>query len=330
MEEESEGHGKNLHQVLVLGSPWVLPALRSQFSNRFHFLIPSLSDLPLLQFLSSYAQSTQALLIPGGCFLVTSAVLDCLPALKLLVTTSAGVDHLDLPELRRRRIGIAYVPDLYSEDVADLAVGLLIDVLMKVSAGDRFFRLRLPPTTNGDFPPFRLKLNGKRIGIVGLGQIGSKVAKRLEGFDCKISYNSRTKKPLVPYSFYSNVHELASNCDGLVICCGLTKETQHMIDREVMVALGKDGVIINVGRGAIIDEKAMVECLIKGEIGGVGLDVFENEPEIPEELFNFDNVVLSPHVAVMTHETLVGLSRLVVDNLEALFSNKPLVSPFPN
>ncbi|XP_038896632.1 glyoxylate/hydroxypyruvate reductase HPR3-like [Benincasa hispida] len=326
--EESEGDSKKLPEVLVLGSPWLFPALESQFSSRFHFLRPSLSDLPLLQFLSSYAQSIQALLIPGG-FLITSAVLHCLPALKLVVTTSAGVDHLDLPELRRRQIAIAYVADLYSEDVADFAVGLLIDVLMKVSAGDRFLRLGFP-STKGDFPSLRSKLSGKRIGIVGLGQIGSKVAKRLEGFECKISYNSRTKKPLVPYSYYSNVYELASNCDGLVICCGITKETRHMINKEVMVALGKDGVIINIGRGAIIDEKAMVECLIKGEIGGVGLDVFENEPEIPEELFSLDNVVLSPHVAVMTHETLVDLSKLVVDNLEAFFSNKPLVSLFPN
>ncbi|KGN56563.1 hypothetical protein Csa_009773 [Cucumis sativus] len=118
MGEETEGHsnGNDLHQVLVFGSPWVLPALQSQFSNRFHFLLPSLSDLPLLQFLSSYAQSTQALLISSSCSLVTSPVLDFLPALKLLVTTSTGVDHIDLPELRRRQIAIAYVPDLYSED----------------------------------------------------------------------------------------------------------------------------------------------------------------------------------------------------------------------
>lgn len=155
--EESQAHSNKLHEVLVLGSPWVFPVLQSQFSNRFHFLKPFLSNLSLLQFLSSYAQSIQALLIPGGCLHLTSAVLDCLPALKLVVTTSAGVDHLDLPELRRRQIAIAYVPDLYSEDVADLAVGLLIDVLRRVSAGDRFLRLGLRPT-EGDFPPLGLKV----------------------------------------------------------------------------------------------------------------------------------------------------------------------------
>ncbi|XP_022159358.1 glyoxylate/hydroxypyruvate reductase HPR3-like [Momordica charantia] len=319
-------HGDELPQVLVLGSPWVLPSLESQFSHRFHFLKPSNSQFPLLQFLSSYAQSVQALLIPGGSFALTSAILDCLPSLKLAVTTSVGVDHLDLPELRRRGIAVAYAGNLYSEDVADMAVGLLIDVLRKVSAADRFLRQGLWPT-NREFP-LGLKLSGKRIGIVGLGKIGCEVAKRLEGFGCKMSYNSRTKKPLVPYSYHSTVHELAAECEALIVCCGLTEETRHMIDREVMVALGKDGVIINVGRGAIIDEKELIECLLQGEIGGAGLDVFENEPEIPEELFGVDNVVLSPHVAVITHESMKGLCKLVVDNLEAFFSNKPLVSPF--
>ena len=142
----SGGHSGEVPEVLVLGFPWVLPSLESQFSNRFHFLKPSNSDLPLLQFLSSFAQSARALLIPGGGIQLTSAILDCLPALKLVVTTSTGLDHLDLPELRRREIAIAYAGNLFSQDVADLAVGLLIDVLMKVSAGDRFVKQGIWPS----------------------------------------------------------------------------------------------------------------------------------------------------------------------------------------
>ncbi|XP_022147048.1 glyoxylate/hydroxypyruvate reductase HPR3-like [Momordica charantia] len=316
-----------LPQVLVLAPPADFSSLESQFPNRFHFLKPWFSKLPLLQFLTSYAQSAPALLVsPGDRLAVSSNILDCLPSLKLVVTISAGVDHLDLPELRRCGVAIAYAGNLFSEDVADMAVGLLIDVLRKVSAGDRFVRKGLWPTKGN--PPLGLKLSGKRIGIVGLGKIGSEVAKRLEGFGCKLSYNSRTKKPIVSYSYYSNVYELATNCEAIIICCGLTKETRHMINREVMLALGKDGVMVNVGRGAIIDEKEMIQCLIEGEIGGVGLDVFENEPEIPEQLFTLDNVVLSPHVAVTTKESMEGLVKLATDNLEALFANKPLVSPF--
>ncbi|KAG6582577.1 glyoxylate/hydroxypyruvate reductase HPR3-like [Cucurbita moschata] len=322
-----EDQANELPQVLVLGPPPVFPYLESQFPNRFHFLKPWLSNLPLTQFLISYAQSATALLIRGGGTVqLTSAILDCLPSLQLVVTASVGVDHLDLPELRRRGLAIAYAGNVFSEDVADMAIGLLIDVIRKVSAGDRFVRQGLR-STKGDFP-LGLKLSSKRIGIVGLGQIGSEVAKRLEGFGCKISYYSRIKKSMAPYSYYSNVYELAANCEVLIICCALTEETHHIINREVMVALGKDGVIVNIGRGAIINEKEMIRCLIEGEIGGAGLDVFENEPRIPEELFHLDNVVLTPHVAVGTYESRMELSKLMVENLETFFSNKSLVSPF--
>ncbi|XP_022147100.1 glyoxylate/hydroxypyruvate reductase HPR3-like, partial [Momordica charantia] len=190
-----------LPEVLALGSPLVFSLLESQFPNRFHFLKPWLSKLPLLQFLTSYAQSTQALIIRGGGSIkLTPALLHCLPSLKLVVTSSVGVDHLDLPELRRRGVAVANAGNIFSDDVADLAVGLLIDVLRKVSAADRFLRQGLWPT-KGEFP-LGLKLSQRRIGIIGLGKIGSEVAKRLEGFGCRISYTSRTKKPLVPYSYY--------------------------------------------------------------------------------------------------------------------------------
>ncbi|GFY99595.1 D-isomer specific 2-hydroxyacid dehydrogenase family protein [Actinidia rufa] len=141
-------------------------------------------------------------------------------------------------------------------------------------------------------------LGGKRVGIVGLGSIGLDVAKRLEAFGCILSYNSRKKKPSVPFPFYSNVCELAANCEVLIICCALTEETHHMINYEILSALGKEGVIVNIARGGIIDEKELVRCLVQGDIAGAGLDVFENEPEVPRELFGLANVVLSPHRAV--------------------------------
>jgi len=162
---------------------------------------------------------------------------------------------------------------------------------------------------------------------VGLGSIGSRIATRLEAFGCSIAYNSRKKKPHVPFPYYENVHDLATNSDVLIIGCGLTNETHHMINKDIMTALGKEGVIVNVGRGALIDEKELVQFLVRGDIGGAGLDVYENEPVVPRELFGLDNVVLSPHRAVATTDAILALHKVVIANLEAFFSNKPLVSP---
>ncbi|KAI6706721.1 hypothetical protein NL676_009683 [Syzygium grande] len=294
--------------------------------NDFRFLRPWESPLPVGDFLSSSADARSAeAILTSGLDAVTADVLRRLPSLRLVVTTGAGLDHIDLAECRRRGIAIACAGDTYSEEVADLAVGLLIDVLRKVSVSDRHVRRGLW-ISEGEFA-LGSKLGGKRVGIVGLGRIGLEIAKRLEAFGCAVSYNSRKKKPSVSYSFYSNVCELAANCDALVICCGLTEQTHHMINREALLALGKEGVIVNIGRGPIIDEKEMVQLLVQGELGGAGLDVFENEPNVPKELLALDNVVLSPHSAVFTPETLSDLCDLVIRNLEAFFSNKPLLSP---
>lgn len=171
------------------------------------------------------------------------------------------------------------------------------------------------------------QLSGKRVGIIGLGNIGMEVAKRLECFGCIILYHSRHKKTHVSYPFYSSVVELATTSDALVVCCALNQQTHHIINREVILALGKGGFIVNVGRGGLIDEKQLVKCLMEGEIGGAGLDVFENEPHVPQELLAMNNVVLSPHCGSLTVENRISLSELLAGNLEAFFSNKPLITP---
>lgn len=156
------------------------------------------------------------------------------------------------------------------------------------------------------------------------GNSGSEVVNRLHAFGFIISYNSRIKKPSVPLPYYANVYDLAVNSDVLVVCCALTKQTHHIINKDVMAALGKGGVIINVGHGALIDEKEMLQFLVQGEIGVVGLDVFENEPIVPKELFRLDNVVLYPHCAVAMPECFDSLEELILYNLKVFFSNKPL------
>ncbi|KAF8036174.1 hypothetical protein BT93_C2009 [Corymbia citriodora subsp. variegata] len=312
--------------VLLLRQPIQFSLLdRPLPEDNFRFLKPWESPLPLDDFLSSADARSAEAILTSGLTPVTADMLRRLPDVRLVATTSAGLNHIDLAECRRRGIAVTTAGDAYSEDAADLAVGLLIDVLRKVSAGDRYVRRGLW-SSKGEFA-LSSKLGGKRVGIVGLGRIGLEVAKRLEVFGCAISYNSRKKKPYVLYPFYSNVCELATNCDALVICCGLNEQTHHMINREVLLALGKEGVIVNIGRGSIIDEQEMVQLLVQGELGGAGLDVFENEPNVPEELLALDNVVLSLHRAVFTPESFSDLCDLIIGNLEAFFSNKPLLSP---
>lgn len=249
---EKENPTKDHHlppQLLVLRPPPVFTAFHHHFSTKFHLLKAYESPLPTDLFLSTHAGSVEAVLCSCASP-ITADVLRLLPSVRLVVTASAGVNHIDLTECRRREIAVANAGSVFSEDVADVAVGLLIDVMRRISGGDRFVRRQMWPT-HGDYP-LGSKLGGKRVGIVGLGSIGSEVAKRLESFGCIISYNSRTKKPSVSYPYHPTVYQLASNCDMLVICCALTDQTRHVINKQVMSALGKEGVIVNIARGAIV------------------------------------------------------------------------------
>jgi len=172
-----------------------------------------------------------------------------------------------------------------------------------------------------------LQFSGKRVGILGLGRIGLAVAKRAEAFGCSISYHSRSEKPFPNYKFYADVVGLAANCYVLIVACSLNAETHHIVNREVINALGPEGVLINVGRGAHVDEPELVSALVEKRLGGAGLDVYENEPFAPEQLLGLDNVVLVPHVGSDTEETCRAMADLVLGNLEAHASNKPLLTP---
>ncbi|KAK3224737.1 hypothetical protein Dsin_004599 [Dipteronia sinensis] len=322
MKQKSMDQQDDVPLVFVHRPPSFHFPFKDRLSTHFNLLDP-LDSPDSTHFVRRHANSIRVLLCVDPTP-ISSDLLDLLPNLQLIVGSSVGVDHLDLSDCRRRGIAITNSGVAFSEDVADLAVGLLIDVLRGISAAARFVRSGFWAKT-GDYP-LGFKLGGKRIGIVGLGNIGSQVAKRLEAFGCIISYNSRRKKPSVPFAYYANIYDLAVNSDVLMVCCALTEETHHIVNKEVMAALGKEGVIINVGRGALIDEKEMVRFLVRGEIGGVGLDVFENEPDVPKELFQLDNVVLSPHSAVATPECFDALEELIIFNLKAFFSHEPLRS----
>ncbi|XP_052194224.1 glyoxylate/hydroxypyruvate reductase HPR3-like [Diospyros lotus] len=322
-EVQSEPATEQLPTVLILHPPSCLKFFDNHFSLKFQALKPWESPLPIHQFLAAHGGSVRAVLT-SGLSPVGADVLSLLPSVRCLVTSSAGLDHIDLPECRRRGVAVAGTGDVYSADVADMAVGLLIDVMRRITASDRYVRGRLWPL-NGDYP-LGSKLSGKHVGIVGLGRIGLEVARRLQAFGCTISYCSRKKKQSLPFPFYSNVCELAAECEILVVCCALTDQTRRMISKEALSALGKKGVVVNIARGAVVDEKELVRCLVQGEIAGAGLDVFEKEPEVPSELFALDNVVLSPHGAMHTEESFRECFELICGNFEAFFSNKPLLS----
>lgn len=165
------------------------------------------------------------------------------------------------------------------------------------------------------------------MGILGLGKIGLKIGTRLDAFGCEILYTSRAQKPSVPYKFYPNVSDLAANSNILIVSCNLSEETRHIVNKQVLTALGKEGVIVNIARGAIIDELELVRSLLEGRIAGAALDVFENEPFVPKELWEMDNVVLTPHMAVHTKESFRDKYECVIGNFKAFFADQPLLTP---
>ncbi|KAJ7533000.1 hypothetical protein O6H91_13G028600 [Diphasiastrum complanatum] len=252
---------------------------------------------------------------------VSAEVIDTLPNLEIVSCFSVGIDKVDLVKCRERGIVVTNTPDVVTDETADTALALVLAAMRRICPADRYIREGLWPL-KGNFP-LAHKVSGKRFGIVGLGRIGSAIAKRAEGFGCSISYYARSKKSEYEYQFYESVLELAKDSDILVLACALTKETTHIVNRDVLNALGPDGTLVNIARGAIVDEPELVKVLVEGRLGAAGLDVFENEPHVPKELLSMDNVVVQSHSGTATWETRRAMADLVVRNLEAHFSGKP-------
>ncbi|CAK9310493.1 unnamed protein product [Citrullus colocynthis] len=275
------------------------------------------------QFLAEHCNSIRAV-VGNAAVGADATLIDALPKLEIVSSFSVGLDKIDLKRCKEKGIRVTNTPDVLTEDVADLAIGLIIAVLRRLCECDRY--VRSGKWKIGDYK-LTTKFSGKSVGIIGLGRIGLAIAKRAEAFNCPISYCSRTEKEGSKYKYYSNLLELASKSDILIVACPLSKETHHIINREVINALGPKGVLINIGRGPHVDEPELVAALVEGRLGGAGLDVFEHEPEVPQELFALENVVLVPHIGSATVETRTEMANLVLGNLDAHFSNKPLLTP---
>ncbi|KAI9160049.1 hypothetical protein LWI28_004577 [Acer negundo] len=296
--------------------------LEQELEKRFNlFKFWTVSDKT--QFLNEHRDIIRAV-VANPIVGADTVLIESLPKLEIVATCSVGLDKIDLPKCIEKGIRVTNTPDVLTDEVADLAIGLILAVLRRLCDCDR--HVRSGKWKEGDYQ-LTTKFTGKSVGIIGLGRIGMAIAKRAEAFSCPISYCTRTKKPNLNYKYCPSVVELASNCQILVVACSLTEETRHIINREVIDALGPKGILVNIGRGTHVDERELVSALIEGRLGGAGLDVFEHEPEVPEEFLCLENVVLAPHVGSGTMETRKSMGDLVLGNLEAHFLNKPLLTP---
>lgn len=259
----------------------------------------------------------------GGGAGIKRPLMEQLPALKLIACFSVGLDSVDLIAARERGVAVTNTPDVLTDDVADLAIGLMLATARRIAAADRF--VRAGRWLQGGFP-LTSKLSGKRLGIVGMGRIGQAIARRAAAFDMQIAWHGPVAKNL-PYRFEPQLVELARSVDFLVAACPGGAATRGLISRDVLTALGQKGVFINISRGSVVDEAAMVELLVSGQLGGAGLDVFVDEPRAPAALFGLDNVVLQPHQASATHETRGAMAQLVLDNIAAYAAGRSLATP---
>ena len=251
-------------------------------------------------------------------------LMDALPKLEIVSCFGVGVDGVDFEAARERGVIVTNTPEVLNECVADLAMGLTIATLRRIGSGDRF--VRAGSWLKGPLPLAR-QVSGKTMGILGYGRIGKQIVKRAEGFDMRIVYHDLKPQPGVAHKFYPSLTEMARDCDVLMVICPGGEATRHIVNAEVLEALGPEGTLINVARGSVVDEQALVKALADGTLGAAGLDVFESEPNIPQALFGMDQVVLQPHVASATHETRMAMGMLTVDNLRAHFSGKPVLTP---
>lgn len=255
-----------------------------------------------------------------------AALIGALPNLEVISSFGVGYDNVDATEAARRGVVVTNTPDVLNDEVADLTIGLLLATLRNIPQADRY--LRAGQWLDAPFP-LSATLRTRRVGIVGLGRIGKAIAKRLEGFGVDIAYHGRTRQEGVPYPYHATVLELAEASDVLIVITPGGATTRHLVNADVLKALGPHGVLVNVARGSVVDEQALITALRDGTILAAGLDVYDDEPRVPEELIALENTVLLPHIASASVHTRRAMGQLVVDNLVSWFSGKGPLTPVP-
>lgn len=253
-----------------------------------------------------------------------AALMDRLPKLEIIACYGVGVDAIDLAHARGRGVRVTNTPDVLTEDVADMAWALLLATARRIPAGDAHAR-------SGAWAERAMAMTtrvwGKRLGVVGLGNIGRAVAKRAEGFGMRVAYSGRSRREDAPYDWHPDPASLAAVSDMLVVCAAGGAGTKGLVNAEAIAALGPAGILVNVSRGTVVDEAALLDALENGGIAAAGLDVFLNEPQIDARFTALENVVLQPHNSSGTRETRMAMASLVRDNLLAHFAGEALPTP---
>jgi len=310
-------------EILVLGAGW-MPEVSEELERRFvchHLAQVAPGERPA--YIARIAPGVRGV-FTSGTVGIDAALAAQLPQLEIVAVHGVGVDAVDFKALAPRTIPVTNTPDVLTDDVADLAVALLLAAARRVPALDRYVRAggweaRQP------LAPSRA-LRGKVAGILGLGRIGQAVATRLEGFGMQVRYHQRSTAQ-VAYPRSDSLLDLARASDYLVVCAPGGTGTRHLVDAQVLDALGPEGTLVNIARGSLVDEAALVAALQQGRLGGAALDVFEDEPRVPAALAAMDNVVLTPHVGSFTLEARTAMGMLAIDNLLAHFAGEPLPTP---
>lgn len=292
------------------------------------FLEKALEDHYAAPLLADCSTSTSGLVVAvvGSDTAMGAAEMDDLPDLAALINFGVGYDNIDIEEVKRRGVVVSNTPDVLTDAVADLSVALVLDVLRQVSAADRF--VRRGEWSAGESYPLTREVRGLIVGILGLGRIGQAVAQRLLPFGAKIAYHSRHPKD-VSWTYYPSPLELATASDVMIVLTPGGAETECLVDARVIDALGPNGFLVNVARGSVVDQEALVAALEGGRIAGAGLDVFTDEPDVPAELLERDDVVLLPHVGSGTAQTREAMAQLVLDNVAAFLASGVLITPVP-
>jgi lactate dehydrogenase-like 2-hydroxyacid dehydrogenase len=278
------------------------------------------------KFIADVAPRVRAIATPGHWAPVRSDMMARFPKLEIVSSFGVGYDHVDARWAGERGIVVTNTPEVLTEEVADTATGLLLATVRQFPQAERYLRAGNWPKS-GDYPLCKSTLRNRTVGIVGLGRIGKAIARRLEAMQVPVVYHGRNKQEGVPYRYYAKVLDMARDVDVLLLVAPGGAETRHIVNAEVLKALGSDGILINVGRGSLVDEDALIAALKDGTIMTAGLDVYAKEPQVPAELIAMDHVVLWPHLGSSTEHTRRAMDMLVVDNLKAWGQGKPPLTP---
>jgi lactate dehydrogenase-like 2-hydroxyacid dehydrogenase len=307
--------------LLVVGK--VNPRVLERLGGRFDILeLPSGKAEDIT---AGMAGKVAGLAVSGN---LPAPVMDALPNLRIVANFGVGYDGVDVDHAASKGIIVTNTPDVLDEEVADTTIGLLLNTLRLFPRAENYMR-EGRWVKEGAFPLSPLTLRGRHIGMYGMGRIGQQIAHRLEAFNVKISYHTRSPKKDIAYDYYPTLRALATAVDTLVCIVPKTPETRQTVNREILEALGANGVMINVGRGWTVHEDDLADALERKVIAGAGLDVFEVEPCLPERLMAFDNVSLLPHVASASVATRNAMADLVADNLISWFEQGKPVTPVP-